>query len=254
MSRRTGRKPFAIEPTGVSTDEINAEGTATLSLHVDRSLVNPFAPPLLQDHHFQREFAMLRAAERAHRIPGVDLRDVLPGRITHPILKDWLDEGEEHLSCIKGRADLVRRRRHYILRDDDSMPFDYPIKSFVYHNEAGDGENRLYRLIDEAEWLPISYWYVRHPATTVRPVRAVFRHQHVRAILDWKASRLDMWLSVHPEIFGGYNVVGLSGNARKALTAHASKYGRSLSRPRYRMHEVKFDSWQFWLWHVTQMN
>ena len=117
-----------------------------------------------------------------------------------------------------------------------------------------DRENRIYSLRDEKEFLPISFYRIKHPATDLRPIRSIFRLPHVRALLDWKASNLDSWLSNCPQLIGGYIVHDFSNEVRKELDRRAASLERRMTRPRSHTNEVKFDSWLFWLWYVSQMN
>lgn len=222
-----------------------------LAVQGKEEALRPFAPPLASDAAFQRQVARVREAMSVFTAPGTDLRDHLSEPVTHPTLLAWLDASERTLAAIKGRKDLVQKRRHFILRTDDAMPFDYPKDVALQPGRPGQ-EVRLFRLRDEAEWLPIAFERIQHPATDVRPVRAIFRHAHVRAILDWRASHLDMWLSAYPHLLGGYIVHEFSDEARAILDARLAD--RPPRRPRSHVNEVKFDAWRFWLWYVAQTN
>jgi hypothetical protein len=241
-------------------DEIKAgrqpavEGHAAPLISVGGSVIDPFSEELLRDEIYQRELAMLRMAALAYTRPGMDIREVLPAPTTHEVLVTWQQAGEERLADEKGRDDLVERRRHYILRTNDLLPIDQPLIGSLPFDPNDPREYRMYVLRDEKEYLPIAFLRIKHPATDLRPILPIFRHTHARAILDWRAQTLDSWLSACPQFFGGYIVHEFSDEVRCVLNARAAARGRTISRPRLHTHEVKFDSWRFWLWYVAQMN
>ena len=219
---------------------------------VGNSVIDPFCDELERDELYQRELSTLRFAALSHTTPGVDLRTVLPRPVTHEVLLAWQGVSEARLAEERGRRDLIGKRRHYLLRTDDSMPLDPPLISSI--SLENDREDRIYSLRDEKEYLPISFFRIKHPATNLRPIRAIFRHPHVRALLDWKASNLDSWLSICPQLIGGYIVHDFSNDVRAVLDRRAANQRRGMSKPRSHTNEVKFDAWLFWLWYVSQMN
>ena len=223
-------------------------------LDVGNSVINPFCEELLRDATYQRELAILRKAALVHTRRGIDIREVLSDPITHEVLISWQDASESLLSAEKGRQDLLDRRRHYILRTDDVLPLDLPLIYSVPFDVADSPEYRFYVLNDEKEYLPIGFNRIKHPATTLRPILPIFKHGHVRAILDWKAQTFDSWLSLCPQFFGGHIVHEFSDEVRAILDSRAAERGRPITKPRAGTHRVVFDSWLFWLWYVSGTN
>jgi len=252
--RRKHRDELSLIAEIKAGKQAAAERHAVPLISVGGSVIDPFSEELLHDEVYQRELAMLRTAALTHIEPGIDIRKVLPAAVTHDVLVAWQHAGEERLANEKGRDDLVGRRRHYILRTSDLLPIDQPLIGSLPFNPNDPREYRMYVLRDEKEYLPIAFFRIKHPATDLRPVLPIFRHTHVRAILDWRAQTLDSWLSACPQFFGVYIVHDFSRKVRRILNARAAVRGRTISRPRQHTHEVKFDSWRFWLWYVAHMN
>ena len=170
------RRPSTGDELTLADDIKSAKQIAASHRHtaplvpVGNSLVDPFCDKLLSDTVYQRELAMLRAAARTHMRPGIDIRDVLPGPVTHDVLLAWQKTGEARLAEEKGRDDLINKRRHFILRTDDGMPLDPPLIHSVPVDPADSREYRMYVLRDEKEYQPIGFYHIKHPATDLRPI------------------------------------------------------------------------------------
>jgi hypothetical protein len=68
----------------------------------------------------------------------------------------------------------------------------------------------LLRLRDELEWLVVTVSKPTVSRPNARPTKDRLNHREARAILDWKASHLDMWLSDRAHLVGGRIMVDSS--------------------------------------------
>lgn len=207
------------------------------------------------DPLFSAQLAVVREIEGMHVSAGSNLISLWQ-EITHPSLLDWLIQSDEVADSIKGRRDLVKRRRRGILRwlegPDRGMPFHLP-SQFVPSAASGDRELRLFRLRDELEYIAVPFTRcVDRFAPGPRPIRDTLTHPLVRAILDWKASHLDAWLSTYPHLIGGRIYHPIPPDAREALDARAPR--RRVTQPRQYLTEVRFDTARFMAWYYGNMN
>lgn len=148
----------------------------------------------------------LARVEAENRRPGANLCVEAIVAASHPQLRDWLQKSDRLADPkeIKGRSDLVKQRRLGILRhlegEDRGFPLGQPVPT--HHLPQGQGF-WLLRLRDELEWLSMPVLKPTPSRPYPRPVKDRLNHREARAILDWKASRLDMWLADRPHLIGG---------------------------------------------------
>lgn len=211
-----------------------------------------------EDPLFAVQLAAIREIEGRHVRASCNLISLWNGIVTHPGLLDWLTQSDEVAGSIKGRRDLVKRRRRGILRwlegPDRGMPFHVP-PQFVASDISSDRELRLFRLRDELEYIVVPFTRcVDRFAPGPRPVRDTLTHPLVRAILDWKASHLDGWLSAYPHLIGGRIYHPIPDDARRALDARAQARGKRITQPREYLTEVRFDTTRFMAWYYGNMN
>ncbi|MEA2569208.1 MAG: hypothetical protein QOI24_1209 [Acidobacteriota bacterium] len=219
---------------------------------------SPLPQETAADPLFAAQLAAVREIEGRHVSAGCNLISLCNGIVTHPSLLDWLTQSDEVASSIKGRRDLVKRRRHGILRwldgPDRGMPFHLP-PQFVTSEISADRELRLFRLRDELEYIALPFTRrVDRFAPGPRPVRDTLTHPLVRAILDWKASHLDAWLSAYPHLIGGRIYHPIPPDARETLDAKARTRGKEITQPREYLTEVRFDTARFMAWYYGNMN
>jgi hypothetical protein len=210
------------------------------------------------DPLFAEQLAAVREIEGTHVSAGSNLISLWNGIVTHPSLLDWLTQSDQVAGSIKGRRDLVKKRRRGILRwlegPDRGMPFHMPLQ-FVSSGSASDRELRLFRLRDELEYIVVPFTRcVDRFAPGPRPVRDTLTHPLIRAILDWKASHLDAWLSAYPHLIGGRIYHPIPSDAREALDARALARGKRITQPREYLTEVRFDTARFMAWYYGNMN
>ena len=200
------------------------------------------------DRLFRRELEELRELERVHRQPGVDLRRFLKQPIQHPFLRKWMDLSDAAVDERPGRADLRRRRRHGVPRlldgEERGMPFDLPPLAFVPMTLGT--EMRVFELFDEAEYHILAFRPCSHPAVPMRPVKEVLFHRDIRALLGVRASTLDSWLHLMPEMVGGLRKLRL-GERRPEKT-------KPTYRPRETTHRVAADCLSFMVWLNSNQN
>lgn len=148
----------------------------------------------------------LARLETENRRPGADLRAEAEEIAKHPELIRWLGESDRIADPkeIKGRGDLTKQRRSGVLRhlegEDRGFPLEQPLP--LHRLPQGQGF-WLLRLRDELEWLSMAVLKPSPSRPYPRPVKDRLNHREARAILDWKASRLDMWLADRPHLVGG---------------------------------------------------
>lgn len=213
---------------------------------------------LAADPVFAAQFATLRHLERTHVAAGSDLAPLWRAAVTHGSLLAWLQQSDEVADSLKGRRDLVKKRRRGILRwlegPDKGMPFHLP-SHFVHPDQGSDRELRLFRLRDELEYIVIPFYrQVDRFAPGPRPMRDTLTHPLVRAILDWKASHLDAWLSIYPHLIEGRIYYPIPREAREKLTARSRSQGKRVAQPREFLTEVRFDTVRFMAWYYGNMN
>jgi len=203
---------------------------------------------LSEDCLFRDELEKLREFERAHRQPGVDLRRFLDQQLQHPFLRTWMKLSEEALDERPGRADLRRRRRHGVLRlldgDERAAPFDVPSLALV--PTVPGVEMRVFELFDEAEYYVLAFRPCNHPAVPMRPVKEVLYHRDLRSLLGVRASTLDSWISLWPQMIGGLRKMPL-GERRSANR-------KAPLRPRETTHRVTADTMSFMIWLSANQN
>jgi hypothetical protein len=193
------------------------------------------------DSEFLREYERLARLAATHLQPGVHLNDHLDAPLENQRMVEWQNESNRLAGELKGRRDLVKKRRFDVPRwtsgPDLGMPY---VKSeFAYLPEHGSVQNRVFRTRDELEWLVIPTIRTTDPLMPWRPIREVLTHDLVRAILDWKASHLDMYLWAYPHLIGGRICHELPGRDGKG---------------RQHVHEVKFSTVPFMKWYFANMN
>jgi hypothetical protein len=214
-------------------------------------------PSAVTDGAVAEQLARLRSLESEHLQPGTDLTSIWREFVTHPDLLIWLRCSDEVADSIKGRRDLVKKRRRGILRwlegPDRGMPYYLP-PHFGAGDPVRDREQRLFRLRDELEYIVIPFFRQWERTAGPRPVRDTLTHQLVRAILDWKASHLDMWLSVYPHLILGRIYLPIPSQAREVLGARAVACGKTIAHPREYLTEVRFDTTRFMNWYYANMN
>jgi hypothetical protein len=227
--------------------------TETVTLATAVRTLRPHTPhdvlaPITGDARFREELQELRAIERTHREPGVDLSRFLSRQIQHPFLREWMRLSDEALDQRPGRADLRRRRRHGVLRlldgDDRAMPFDVPPLALVPTVQGI--EMKVYDLFDEAEFHVLAFRQCGHPAVPTRPVKEVLYHRDLRALFGVRASTLDSWLSLWPQMIGGLR--------RTPLGQRRPPRGNNPRRPRETTHRVTADTMSFMIWLIANQN
>lgn len=234
-------------------------GAAAPGRSVDEFASIRLAADLESDEVFQQEFMLLQNLARFHVREGVRLNDLLPGPITHPLLREWQKDSNSLCRDLAGRHDLRRKRRWDLLRSrsgvEKGFPLAIPLEFSVFDPPADERtEWRIFRLQDELEYRGIRFRRANDPAVPWRPVQDILAHADVRAILDWKASHLDLWLSTRADFIGGYISLGFTEDARQSLDALAESKDRALSKPRDKVHKVRFDTLAFMTWFYANMN
>lgn len=159
-----------------------------------------------EDCKYRRELEALSRLEYENRRPGADLRALAWGIAADPMIELWTLKSDQIADpkVMKGRADLVRQRRLGVLRylegDDRGFPIDQPFPGNPLPVSQGFW---LLRLRDELEWLAVPIYLPSKTRPYPRPIKDRLNHREARAILDWKASHLDMWLADRPHLVGG---------------------------------------------------
>jgi hypothetical protein len=161
---------------------------------------------VLGDRARSEQFEALQSLEINNRRPGANVSTDAEILAEHPELRDWLKESNRIADpkIMKGRADLVRQRRLGILRLLEGEDRGFPVHQPVPHHQLPQGQGFwLLRLRDELEWLVMPVWKPTPSRPYTRPTKDRLNHREARAILDWKASHLDMWLADRPHLVGG---------------------------------------------------
>lgn len=163
-------------------------------------------PAQAGDPVYIEQFEALRRLEEANRQPGANVNAEAERIAGHPELRSWLRESNRiaDSKVTKGRADLVRQRRFGILRILEGEDCGFPVHQPVPRHRFPEGQGFwLLRLRDELEWLTISVLEPTVSRRYPRPTKDRLNHREASAILDWKASHLDMWLASRPHLVGG---------------------------------------------------
>ena len=160
----------------------------------------------LGDRARAEQFEAIGRLEAENRRPGANLRTEAEILASHPELRDWLQRSDQIADpkITKGRADLVRQRRFGVFRFLEGEDRGFPVNQPIPHHRLPQGQGFwLLRLRDELEWLAMPVYKQTHSRPYTRPTKDRLNHREARAILDWKASRLDMWLADRPHLVGG---------------------------------------------------
>lgn len=165
-----------------------------------------FASEREHDPEFVRQLEALHKLEEEFRFPGADLREGAYRIATHPVLREHLAASDRLCDpgAIKGRVDLVRRRRLGVLRwldgEDRGFPVNHP---FPRHPRPAQSGLLVLRLYDELEHHPLRSFRPTPRLDFIRPIKERLNHRDVRALLDWKAPHLDSWLADKPHLLPG---------------------------------------------------
>lgn len=185
----------------LSTDFEVSEEVLPIGQFVHRSVIY-----VANDRVCSEELEALGRLEAENRRPGANLSTEAENIGNHPELREWLKKSNRIADPqeIKGRADLVRQRRLGVLRSLEGEDRGFPIHQPVpHHRLPRDQGFWLLRLRDELEWLVMPVFKKTPSRPYARPTKDRLNHREARAILDWKASRLDMWLADRPHLVGG---------------------------------------------------
>jgi hypothetical protein len=185
----------------IQKDSDPSEEAAPIGRFVHRSVVYVANDPECTD-----QLGALGRLEAENRRPGADLSTEAENIAHHPELREWLKKSDRIADpkVMKGRADLTRQRRLGVLRSLESEDQGFPIHQPVpQHRLPPDQGFWLLRLRDELEWLVMPVFKKTISRPYARPTKDRLNHREARAILDWKASRLDMWLADRPHLVGG---------------------------------------------------
>jgi hypothetical protein len=166
-----------------------------------------------RDRICTEQLEALGRLEAENRWPGADLRTEADGIASDPELRGWLRESDRIADpkVMKGRPDLARRRRFGVLRFLDSEDTGFPVHQPLLLQRLPQEQGFwLLRLQDELEWVVMPVFKPTRSRPYARPTKDRLNHREARAILDWKASRLDMWLSDRPHLVGGRMAVDSS--------------------------------------------
>ncbi|HSY51459.1 MAG TPA: hypothetical protein VLC46_21830 [Thermoanaerobaculia bacterium] len=211
---------------------------------------------LLADPIFCRELALLRAAEQHYRMRGIDIRDYLDFKVSHPAIIDWQDRSDEIVKERPSRSDLRNQQRRGILRmldgDEEAFALDPPPMAALPVGK--DSQWRVFRLYDEAEYYAMRFIRTDHPAVPWRPAVDILTHRQVRAIGNFKASTLDYYISAMPELVGGLRRISIPPEVREVLDERARKRGKKFTRPRDTLHRVVFETMGFLIWLASNQN
>jgi hypothetical protein len=147
---------------------------------------------LAGDAEFATQIERLIELSLASPAWGANLRADAYCIATHPLAKAWLERSDELADALGGRRDLLRWRRRGVLRHLHPPVVGLPLAEPLRGPTPPGEETRLFELHDELEWLPIVG--LRTPEGW-RPKQNTITHTQARAILGWKAQRLDTRLS-----------------------------------------------------------
>ena len=166
-----------------------------------------YRPLLIDDvSGYSRELKQLEQLESAHRGLGTDLSKEARGIASHPGLVTWLEKSDALLNSpdLKGRGDLVKLRQRGLLRHIDGQDRGFPLFQPTPPPKLPDDQGFwMLRLRDELSWLVLTVYRVSKSRPFARPVKERLNHTEARAILDWKASHLDLWLSKKSHLIEG---------------------------------------------------
>jgi len=230
---------------------------------VTTTYIRKLAPPatlerLFADDVFRGELTNLRDAEQRFRNRGIDIRDHIDFEITHPFLRSWQAQSDEIVDRQPGRSDLRRLRRRGILRmldsEDIGMPLDLPPVTALPPTPWRNAEWRTLKLIDDLEYIEMIYVPCDHPLVRMRPVVDLLSHRQARAILGWRSSVLDYWISTAPHFIGGLRQIEITPAVRATLDAAAERAGKSIRKPRRTLHRVAFETMPFMIWVMSNQS
>lgn len=169
-----------------------------------------YRPFLIDDlSQYSRELKALGQLQFDNQRP--DIRKEADAIASHPALVSWIEKSDALVSSpdLKGRADLVRLRRRGILRhlagEDRGFPLFQPTPAAVFTHRPSLEKKGFWmlRLLDELSWHSITVYPMSKTRQFARPVKERLNHREARAILDWKASLLDLWLSKKSHLLEG---------------------------------------------------
>lgn len=205
-----------IDSESAGSINVLSKGGASGALSKDSDLTDEIPPIgrfvqrsviyVANDREITEQLETLRRLETENRRPGANLSTEAEMIANHPELREWLKKSNRIADPqeIKGRADLARQRRSGILRSLEGEDRGFPIHQPVPHYPLPQGQGFwLLRLRDELEWLVMPVFKKTISRPYPRPTKDRLNHREARAILDWKASRLDMWLADRPHLVGG---------------------------------------------------
>jgi hypothetical protein len=184
----------------------NAEVPEKIAPIGRRELRSAVYPVEFRDLARARQLEALRRLEAENRLPGANLVAEAERIADHPGLREWLRRSDRIADPkeMKGRADLVRQRRYGVLRFLEGEDRGFPIHQPVPLHPLPQGRGFwLLRLRDELEWVLMPVFLPTRSRPHPRPTKDRLNHREARAILDWTAFRLDMWLSDRPHLVGG---------------------------------------------------
>lgn len=164
-----------------------------------------YRPFLIDDvSGYSRELKKLAQLEFAN--PSPDVRKEAFEIASHPGLVAWLGKSDALLDSpdLKCRADLAKFRRRGTLRHIEGPDRGFPLFQPPPPPESSSDKGFwMLRLRDELSWLVLRVYRASKTRPFARPVKERLNHTEARAILDWKASHLDLWLSKKSHLFEG---------------------------------------------------
>lgn len=193
----------AAQPAAPAANVELPESVAPIGRREPRSAAYPVE---FREPARAQQIEALRRLEAANRRPSANLVAEAERLATHPELREWLRKSDRIADPkeMKGRADLVRQRRYGVLRYLEGEDRGFPIHQPVSLHPLPQGQGFwLLRLRDELEWALMPVFLPTRLRPYPRPTKDRLNHREARAILDWTAFRLDMWLSDRPHLVGG---------------------------------------------------
>lgn len=210
------RKKLGPELAGNGSINVLSKGERSDAPSKDSDLATEIAPIgrfvhrsvtyVANDPELTGELEALKHLEAENRRPAANLRTEAEVIAKHPELREWLKESDRIADpkVTSGRAGLKRQRRFGILRsldgEDQGFPIHQPVLNYPLPPDQGFW---LLRLRDELEWLVMPVFKKTISRPYPRPTKDRLNHREARAILDWTAFCLDMWLSKRPHLVGG---------------------------------------------------